>query len=230
MKILIISDIHGNKEALEAIDEEIDYILCLGDLVDYGPNSEYVIDFIKFHADYIVKGNHDHAVGFNTTCKCAKEFRLLSEATRKLVLKSLPEEKIEYLRYLPVTQKIDLPGHDFFLVHAAPSNPLYFYLNKDDKNTLEEEAKLVDCNYIFIGHNHKQWKVKVKNTEIISPGSIGMSKDNPGFATYAIWEDGKTYLKKVRYDLKKTLKKIDKMPLTKELKESLKSAFRFGKP
>lgn len=228
LKILIISDLHGNKEALEAINEDYDYIFCLGDLVDYGPDSEFTIDYAKSNVNYIVKGNHDNAVGFNANCRCHPSFKKISIATRNILLKKLPEKKIEYLRFLPVTEKINLPSQQLFLVHAMPSNPLYKNIDENDYNSLKEEIDYINLDYLFVGHNHKQWSRKIGHTTIVSPGSVGMSKDFPGYSTYAIWEDGNIILKKVKYDLEKTLSKIDKMPLTGDLKDQIKKVFTFG--
>jgi hypothetical protein len=63
MKILVISDLHGNLEALEAITESWDERWVLGDLVNYGPNPSEVIDFVRRHASVVVRENHDHAIG-----------------------------------------------------------------------------------------------------------------------------------------------------------------------
>src|SRR3954471_24577835 len=62
MRILIVSDIHGNWPALAAINEPHDVCLCLGDLVDYGPDSAQCVRWAMEHANYAVRGNHDHGV------------------------------------------------------------------------------------------------------------------------------------------------------------------------
>ncbi len=229
MRILIISDIHGNKEAIEAINEDVDYVFFLGDVVNYGPDPHFAIDFIKTHGNYVVKGNHDQAVAYNANCKCSQSFRKIAEATKEFTIKTLPNEKMEYLRFLPVSEKIDLPGTDFFLVHALPSNPLYKYINPDDKEALREEAEYIRTGIIFLGHTHFQWQRKIGSTTFVSPGSVGMSKDTPGFANYAIWEDGNILLRKTSYDIDTTLSKVDKMPVASEIREEIKLAFRTGK-
>ncbi|MDO8131403.1 MAG: metallophosphoesterase family protein, partial [Candidatus Brocadiales bacterium] len=65
MKIIIISDIHGNIAALDAINEKADLVLCLGDVVNYGPYPKECIERVKNLTDKIVRGNHDNAVGKN---------------------------------------------------------------------------------------------------------------------------------------------------------------------
>ena len=62
MRILVVSDIHGNWPALAAIDEPHDVCLCLGDLVDYGPDPARCVRWAMEHAHYAIRGNHDHGV------------------------------------------------------------------------------------------------------------------------------------------------------------------------
>src|SRR5882724_3484362 len=108
MKILILSDIHANIEALEAIKEEYDCLFCLGDLVDYGPSPKECIDFIKNNAHAVVRGNHDNAVAFRTDCKCSEAYRLMSVKTRELMWNILGEEEINYLSSLPLNRVLEL--------------------------------------------------------------------------------------------------------------------------
>ena len=65
MRILIISDIHGNFDALAALQETYDELWVLGDLVNYGPDPAAVIDFVRSKAAVVVCGNHDYSIGFN---------------------------------------------------------------------------------------------------------------------------------------------------------------------
>lgn len=229
MKILILSDIHGNREALEAINEKCDYVFCLGDIIDYGPDPLFAVNYVLLHGDYVVKGNHDHALCFNTPCQCSEKFTPLSIATREVAKNELPIEKIKYLRYLPITQKVKLPGVSFLMVHALPSNPLYKYFDEDNKELLKIEAEKANCDFIFLGHSHYQWIKKIGKTTFVNPGSVGMAKDKPGFASYAIWENGNVELKSVEYNIDKTCDKISRLSLENTIKQDLICAFRKGK-
>src|SRR5260370_8150864 len=64
MRIVIISDVHGNLEALTTLPEPYDELFVLGDLGNYGPNPIEVVDWVRARASLIVRGNHDHSVGF----------------------------------------------------------------------------------------------------------------------------------------------------------------------
>ena len=80
MKILVLSDIHGNLAALNAIRESADMVFCLGDMVNYGPYPGECIKKIQGMTDKIVRGNHDNAVGKNLGCGCSEKYTELSNA------------------------------------------------------------------------------------------------------------------------------------------------------
>ncbi|MCC6041942.1 MAG: metallophosphoesterase, partial [Desulfurococcaceae archaeon] len=86
MRVLIISDIHGNYDALKTVLETargFDYIWFLGDLVDYGPEPHLVVDLVReIKPEVALMGNHDYAVAYNTDCMCAQELHDLSVYTR----------------------------------------------------------------------------------------------------------------------------------------------------
>jgi len=85
MKLFIISDIHGNYDALKTAYENVNFdkLIFLGDSVDYGPEPEKVIDFLRENSDINIMGNHDNAVINNTSCNCSFDMLELSDYTRK---------------------------------------------------------------------------------------------------------------------------------------------------
>ena len=85
MKLLIVSDIHANLEALQTVlAESHDELWVLGDLVNYGPNPSEVVDLIRLNASLIVQGNHDYAVGTASDPQCSSAFREMARAMQKL--------------------------------------------------------------------------------------------------------------------------------------------------
>lgn len=222
MKILIISDLHANREALDAVQESWDRLICLGDLVDYGTCPHEILDFVKQHASLTVCGNHDHAVAFDADCGCAPPFHAMSVATRALMKQMLSSQEIEYLRDLPEEESIEMEGARFYLCHAAPTNHLYKYLGKGLRNDMwVEEAAAVDANFILVGHTHQQFVKGLGEKMFINPGSLGLSRDFPGKACYAIWDEGHIELKRVPYDVKKTIDRVMSSPLSLVVKEQL---------
>ena len=84
MRIAIISDVHANLAALESIGEPYDLLLCLGDLVDYGPQPREAIHWVRERALKVIRGNHDHALGYAVDCRCAPVMHEASVTTRRV--------------------------------------------------------------------------------------------------------------------------------------------------
>jgi hypothetical protein len=103
MRILIIPDVHANIEALETLNERYNHLICLGDLVDYGPSRREALQFLQERASYGVRGNHDTAVGFRVDCQCVPPYRELSIATRDYMWEVLGEDDLAFLRSRPVS-------------------------------------------------------------------------------------------------------------------------------
>jgi calcineurin-like phosphoesterase family protein len=82
MRICIISDLHANIEALSTLPRDYNELWVLGDLVNYGPDPAATIDFVRSYAATVIRGNHDHSVGFGADCGCSPRFRAMAEATR----------------------------------------------------------------------------------------------------------------------------------------------------
>ncbi len=83
MRIVIVSDLHANLEALAALDPAYDKLWVLGDLVNYGPDPVQVLDFVRRHAALVVRGNHDHSLGYDEDPRCSERFRSMAEQTRR---------------------------------------------------------------------------------------------------------------------------------------------------
>ncbi len=133
MKIGIISDIHGNLEALTGLPENFDELWVLGDLVNYGPNPGEVIDFVKANASVAIRGNHDHAIGFNENPRCSALFREMAQAMQEYTSSVLSESQKQFLRDLPLRADRELRGMKVSMCHAVPSEPLF---TEDDLSTI----------------------------------------------------------------------------------------------
>jgi putative phosphoesterase len=229
MKILILSDIHANIEALEVIKEGYDHIFCLGDLVDYGPNPRECIDFIRCNAYAVVRGNHDNAVAFKADCKCSEAYKPMSVKTRELMWKILGEGEITYLGSLPLNMALELSGTKFFLTHATPTDNLFKYLPPDSPDYVwERELEGVDADFVLLGHTHIPMIKRIGKTTVINPGSVGQSKDIPAVASYAVWNDGDVEIKRVAYDINKTIEKILSTKLDTRIKRDLVTVLEYG--
>ena len=83
MKIIIITDLHGNYEAVRALPEAYDELWVLGDLVNYGPEPAAVVDFVKAKSAVTVRGNHDHCIGYDVDARCTARYQKMTETTRQ---------------------------------------------------------------------------------------------------------------------------------------------------
>lgn len=226
MRIAIISDIHGNLESLSALTEPYDELWVLGDLVNYGPDPGAVIDFVRSHATVVVRGNHDHAVGFNRDPRCSPAYREMAKETMQFTRSVLSSDQIEYLANLPLVVERTVEDTRFVLCHAAPSDPLFQYVPANSPQW-EQEMGLVSADFLLVGHTHTPFVRPAGLSIVVNPGSLGQPKTGATKACYAIWENG-IVLHSAGYELERTLAKIDAMPVSAGVRESLKAVLRTG--
>jgi protein phosphatase len=226
MRIAIISDIHGNLESLSALTEPYDELWVLGDLVNYGPDPGAVIDFVRSRAAVVVRGNHDHAVGFNEDPRCSPPYRQMAKETMQFTRSVLSRDQIEYLENLPLVAERTIDNTKFVLCHAAPSDPLYKYVPANSP-LWEQEMELVSADILLVGHTHTPFVQTAGMSLVVNPGSLGQPKTGIAKACYAVWENG-IILQASNYALGRTLSKIDKMPVSIHVKEDLKAVLCSG--
>lgn len=229
MKILIVSDVHANIDALDAVTESYDELWVVGDLVNYGPEPAAVVQRLRERATVIVRGNHDHAVGYDVDPRCSPPFRAMAEATRQLSLKMLSDDDKRFLRELPLTASIDRDGQRFFLCHATPADPLFAYCPPDADAWAGESAS-VNADVLLVGHTHLPFIKQFGRTTVVNPGSLGQPKDGGPEASYAVWRDGAITLRKARYPVDRTVAKIMELPLPAEIASALRHLLETGRP
>ncbi len=219
----IISDIHSNLEALEAVlrdaeQRHIDSFICLGDIVGYGASPNECVQHIRELTGHVVVGNHDYASVGLTDISC---FNLYAKRAVMWTAKVISEEHSDYLSKLPLTAQVD----DLFLVHSTPSDPTAWnYLCSPQLALIEFDAFQGRC--CFIGHSHKPvifsqrdgelpWRNEMlmcspNERYIINVGSVGQPRDGDPRACYGIFDDqvGKLLLRRVTYDVQTAQRKI----------------------
>jgi putative phosphoesterase len=220
MRILVVSDIHANWPALAAIDERYDVCLCLGDLVDYGPEPLPCVRWAMDHADYAVRGNHDHGVAQGVPVTGEAGFRYLTRASRPSMWGSLGAAERRYLLQLPVTQRVTLAGKRYLLVHATPRDPLDEYLLRDPE-VWARRVQNVGADIVCVGHSHMQFNLLVDRTVVLNPGSVGLPRDGDPRAAYAVIEDNRIELKRVAYPVEETIRKIEAMNWPRRARDQL---------
>lgn len=227
MKILIVSDLHANLEAVEALPTDFDRLWVLGDLVNYGPNPVEVVEFVRDHAAMVVRGNHDHSIGFDENPRCSPRFRQMAAETRQYTHSVVSQELRQYLRDLPLKATVTADGLRAMMCHAAPSDPLYEYRREESPLWLADAIE-PGIDVELVGHTHLPFRRTLATRTIVNPGSVGQPKHGRAEARFAIWQDGAITLESAPYDFERTIGKLGRLGFSAAAFEDLASVLRNG--
>lgn len=211
MRIAVVSDIHSNLEALEAVLEdmpEVDKVLCAGDLVGYGADAEAVVDEVREQGMECVKGNHDEKV---VKYEDLEEFNRLAREAITYSRDVLSEEHLEYLSQLPEKKRLDLGNRDVFMVHGSPRRPLEEYVRQGDlKPEFMDSCFDSLPEVLLMGHTHQPFVKQVSGTLVLNPGSVGQPRDRNPKASYALLDTDtlEADIIRARYNVEKAAEKI----------------------
>jgi putative phosphoesterase len=227
MRILLVSDIHSNWPALQAVRESGDICLFLGDLVDYGGEPSPCVEWVKSHATHAIRGNHDHGAAQDVGVIGGVGFKYLSGVTRPLTRSRLNADGLRYLAGLPVTQMLNLDGRRFLMVHATPRDPLDEFA-PPDAGFWSRRLEGIDADVVCVGHTHYQYALEVNGTLVINPGSIGLQRDGDPRAGYAVLEDRRVDFRRIEYAVEDSVRSIEESPLPEKAKTMLAAVYRTG--
>jgi protein phosphatase len=227
VKVLIVSDLHANLEAIKALPSDFDRLWVLGDLVNYGPNPAEVIDFVRRNASMVVRGNHDHSIAFDEDPRCSARFRAMAEETRRYTRSVLTDEHREFLRNLPLKATVSAEGIHFLMCHAAPPDPLFEY-RPEESPLWQADEVASDIGMELVGHTHVPFRRSLGTRSLVNPGSVGQPKHGRPEACYAIWQDGKLSLESAAYDVQSTVDKLRRLSLPAPVFEDLAFVLRNG--
>lgn len=181
MRIAIFSDIHGNREALKAIindikKENIDEIICLGDVLAIGPNPSECVDLIIKNNIKMILGNHDLYLIRGTGIDDEMEEGVVKH---ELWVKSqINERQKEYLRACPLFIEKDINGKKILFTHfpIEDINNLYPWYDLDivKDNRINEVTKSLNYDLVFIGHEHNAFSV---DNKLFCVGTSGCRKE-----------------------------------------------------
>ena len=229
MRVLVLSDIHGNLAALEAVPStSYDAVVCLGDLVGYGPNPGPVVRWVRENATLTLQGNHDRALADRVAPGCRAQFEWLAQATFSLGQQQLSPEELAYLGALPRQALRSFDGVRYLFVHATPSDSLYRYLGPEPDVWAKEVAG-VDADVIVVGHTHIQFELALAGRRVVNPGSVGQPKDGDPRAAYAVLEDGGVRLCRTAYPVERTIDAFRNTGVPAEALSALGSLLRTGR-
>jgi len=221
MKLLILSDIHGNWPALEAVlqaEPDFDAVAFCGDVVDYGPCPVECICWLREHADHCVRGNHDNALAFDLDCRCMGSFRECSLATRAWHRTLLGEGDREFLRRMPTLDWFASGWKHFRMAHATPQGDLFEYLSAEQ---WEDRVRGLDADYVLLGHTHIQGIRTFGAVTVVNPGSVGLARDHGAGACYAVCAGERMQLKRIPYDFGRTISLLRRAPLPQQVIDGL---------
>jgi putative phosphoesterase len=232
MRMLVISDLHANWPALEAVlaAEPHDHLLVVGDLVSYGPHAREVVEYVRQHATLAVRGNHDEALAHQVDCRCAAASKPLAEATRARHREQLTADQVAFLGSLPTTASFTAGGLTLFAVHASPRDHFYRYTltpSAPDAH-LAEETSGIEADYVLLGHTHLPLARGVGPRMLVNPGSVGQPRDGDPRASYAVIEDGDVQLKRAAYDIERTVRNLGALGLPHDVMDRLAAILRTG--
>ncbi len=234
MRLAVISDIHSNREALDAVLRAIDArtletIVCLGDVVGYNADPDVCMGIVRSRTAEVIRGNHDKAVAglldvdwFNPAARAAALW------TRSVV----SPEVLEQVRRLPQGPRAFGPGGAILLCHGTPYDEDAYLMDAgsiaESYRTLSERHP--EARFCLLGHTHVPMvvalrrgaarpqvirsgdpvKLEAETTYLINPGSVGQPRDGIALASFGILDtDGMTYRNvRVPYDMKETQRKI----------------------
>lgn len=233
MQILVISDLHANWPALEAVlaAQPFDRVIVVGDLVSYGPHPREVVEWVRSHATVMVRGNHDDALACGSDCRCAPASKPLATATRAVHRRLLSPGDIQFLWSLPRTASLQSAGQTLFAVHASPRNHLYRYTltpQASDEHVRSQVGR-VRADYVLLGHTHLPMVRSSGRRLVVNPGSVGQPRDGDPRASFAVIENGNVALKRVAYDVERTVRDLRGLPVPREIVDRLVSILRAGR-
>lgn len=241
MQFAVLSDIHGNLAALEAVLSDIDArkirnIFFAGDIVGYGPEPDRCVSVVRQRCQIAVAGNHDKALTGQTP------FDTFNDLARTAILWSrdmIEKDNLAYLESLPLVA--ELTKLDSMLVHGSPKDPSawhYLYSMEDILINFDHFPAKV-C---FVGHSHvpfiaekdKNGNIKLFRESaragkgaryIVNAGSVGQPRDGDPRACYIAARGGRIEIVRVEYDIELTQRKIYKAGLPRKLGERLSRGF-----
>jgi predicted phosphodiesterase len=250
----IISDIHSNLEALQAVladidKNNVDEIYCLGDVIGYGPNPRECIDLVM-KCKMVLLGNHDQGAmfdpeGFNPPAEKAI-FWTRDQLEAPNDARTSKEKRWEFLAERPRSHR----ENGFLFVHGSARNPLNEYVFPEDiynQRKMERIYAIVE-RYCFQGHTHVPGVFTEQLPEdlyqfsspeeigyehplddrktLCNVGSVGQPRDGDWRACYVLLDDNVIRYRRVEYDVDVTIKKIYGVP---ELENFLGDRLRDGR-
>ena len=238
MRYGVISDIHGNLEALQTVLSkmgDVDRLICLGDIVGYGPDPDRCVEIIREKKALCVAGNHDKAVLGQIDMSY---FPQDGQEAVMWALSNMKKENLDYLEGLP----LEISEDDFVGVHGSLKNQLHEYITSVRESL--PTFSVLEKTLCFVGHSHKPFIIQkdiggsydaavLKDGQmidvsriykaIINAGSVGQPRDGDPRASFGLYDAAKKTIeiKRAEYDIAAVQQKMKKAGLSEDLAQLL---------
>jgi putative phosphoesterase len=233
----VMTDIHGNLPALEAVlsaidSKDVDAIYCGGDLVGYGPHPNEVCALIEDRAIPTIYGNYDYAIGRDLEdCGCAyrdQHDRELGHKSIEWTLAHTDSRSKKFMAGLPFDLRFELAGKRIRLVHGSPRRVNEYLFEDKPARTFERIAAGADCDVLVFGHTHQPWVHEYGGVLFVNCGSVGKPKDGDPRAAFAVVESAGgevlASIERVDYDTESVARAVAAAGLPAEYGEKLTTA------
>ena len=214
MKVAVISDVHANLEALEAVLADArangaETFWCLGDIVGYGADPDAVVETIRALGSPAVAGNHDWAAcGLTST----RQFNRHAAAAAEWTARTMKPENLDWLKALPLVERVE----GVLLVHATPSEPAAWHYCMVVEDAIDEMESYRE-DLCLIGHSHVPGAFERHDDEVrytraeelvlrpgrqymVNVGSVGQPRDGDKRAAYALYDTVECRIRHVRVE------------------------------
>ncbi len=237
VSLAVISDIHGNYDALKVVLDDIDTrgierVVCLGDIIGYGPDPLHCLDAVMERCEWSLMGNHDFAVLYEPTSFNASAEAAAFWTRRQLELESdisTRRRRWEYLGSLQIRQHY----MESLWVHASPRRPINEYIFPDDVITAPTKmGQIFDRveRRCFVGHTHicgvftdepdfwppadldGIYTFRDGEKSVVNPGSVGQPRDRDPRTSYAILHEDRVEFVRLDYDIEGVIEKVKTIP------------------
>ena len=233
-RVAIVTDIHANLPALEAVlarieELGIERIYCGGDLVGYGPHPNEVCALLAQREIPTIYGNYDYAIARDLEdCGCfypTPHDRELGEQSIAWTLAHTYDESKDFMRGLPFDVRFELGGKRVRLVHGSPRKVNEYLLEERAASTFERIAAIAECDVLAFGHTHKPWIREHAGVLFVNCGSVGKPKDGDPRASFAVLEPAygevRVTIERVDYDADTVAAEMRHVGLPDELADKL---------
>ena len=219
LSILLISDIHGNYPALQAVGrqhppEQFDHICNTGDSTVYAPFPNQTLDWLRTHEAVSISGNTDDKV---IKLLKGKTFKKPGKKDKRVMYTSTAEDLTpankDYLLHLKKNHFLQLGLHALGLFHGSPADHEEFLFHDTPDKRFEEIAANCTCDIVVTGHSHTPYYKQIAGVHFINPGSVGRMFDANPAASYAILtieQNGKIQVRHFRcpYDTEAVVREL----------------------